>query len=67
MIKDDDKMKEVELKNEPRAHPKTKMSIDERGKESRNLCEVKKFQSLDMKLGSKIVVSRKSRQIDQGI
>ena len=60
MINGDDEMKSVELKNESRAHPKTKTSLDERGKEeSRNLCEVKKFQSMDIELGSKIVESRK--------
>ena len=60
MINDDHIMKEVELKNESRAHPKTKTSLDERGKEeSRNLCEVKKFKSIDMKLVSKIRESRK--------
>ena len=49
-------MNEVELKNESRAHP---TSLDERSeKESRNFCEVKKFQSKDMKLGSKISKSR---------
>ena len=36
-------------------HPKSKMSLAERGKEeSRNLCEVEKFQSMDRKLGSKL-------------
>ena len=61
MIKDDDIRKEVELKNEPRAHPKSKTSLDERGKEeSRNLCEVEKFQSMDMKLGSKLRERKKS-------
>ena len=55
LIKDDDIRKEVELKNEPRAHPKSITSLSERGKEeSRNLCEVEKFQSIDMKLGSKL-------------
>ena len=50
MLNDDDIREEVELKNEPRAHPKTKMSLDERGKEEwRNLCEVEKFQSMDLK------------------
>ena len=53
--KDGDIRKEVELKNEPRAHPKYKTSLDERGKEEpRNLCDVEKFQSMDMKLGSKL-------------
>ena len=55
LIKDNDIKKEVELKNEPRAHPKSKTSLNERGKEeSRKLCEVQKFQSIDMKLGSKL-------------
>ena len=44
MINDAGKMEEVELKNESRAHPKTKTSLDERSKEeSRNLCEAKMF------------------------
>ena len=48
--KDGDIRKEVELKNELRAHPKYKTSLDERGKEEpRNLCDVEKFQSMDMK------------------
>ena len=52
--------KEVELKNEPRPHPKAKTSLDEPGKEeSRNLCEVEKFQSMDLKLGSKLRESKK--------
>ena len=60
LIKDDDIGKEFELKNEPRAHPETKMSSDERGKEEwRNLCEVEKFQRIDMKLGSRLVESIK--------
>ena len=60
MTNDDDKMKEVELKNESRAHAKTKKSLDERGKEeSRNLCEAKKSQSMDIKLGSKKLKTRK--------
>ena len=55
LITDDDIRKKVELKNEPRAHPKSKTSLDERDKEeSRNLCEVEKFQSMDMKLCSKL-------------
>ena len=55
MINDDNIRKEVKLKNEPRAHPKTKMSLDERGKDEwRNLCEVENFQSMDLKLGSKL-------------
>ena len=55
LIKDDDIRREVQLKNEPRAHPKSKMSLDERGKEElRRLCEVENFQSMDMKLGSKL-------------
>ena len=55
LIKDDDIRKQVELKNEPRTHPKTKTSLNERGKEeSRNLCKVEKFQSIHMKLGSKL-------------
>ena len=53
LTKDDNIRREVELKNEPRAHPKSKTSLDERGKdESRSLCEVEKFQSMDMMLGS---------------
>ena len=37
LIKDDDIRKEVELKNEPRAHPKSITSLNERGEEeSRN-------------------------------
>ena len=60
MINEDDKMNEVELKNEPGDHSKTKMSFYERCKEeSRNKCEVKNFQSVDMQLGSKIKESRK--------
>ena len=60
LIKDDDIRKEVELKNEPRAHPKSKTSFDEQDKEeSRNLCEVEKFQSIDMKLGSKLKERKK--------
>ena len=55
LIKNDDIRKKVALKKEHRAHPKSKTSLDERGKEeSRNLCEVEKFQSMDMKLGSKL-------------
>ena len=55
LIKDDDIRTEVELKNELRTHPKSKTSLNELGKEeSRNLCEVEKFQSNDMKLGSKL-------------
>ena len=55
MIKDDDIGKKVELENEHRAHPKTRTSSDERGKEEwRNLCEVEKFQSIDMKWGSRL-------------
>ena len=55
LMKDDDIRKEVELKIEPRAHPKSKTSLDEQDKEeSRDLCEVEKFQSMDMKLGSKL-------------
>ena len=60
MINDDDIMKGLELENESRAPPKTETSLDKRGKEeSRNLCEVKKFQSMNMKLGSKIRERRK--------
>ena len=55
LMKDDDIRKEVELKIEPRAHPKSKTSLDEQDKEeSRDLCEAEKFQSMDMKLGSKL-------------
>ena len=55
LIKDDDIRKKVELKNEPRAHPKSKMSVDERGnEETRNFCEDEKFRRMDMKLGSKL-------------
>ena len=64
MINDDDIMKEVELKIESRDHPKTKTSLVEPGKEeSRNLCEVHKFQSMDMKLDSKIGESEKFESI----
>ena len=58
----------VELKNELRDHPKSKTSLDERGKEeSRNLCKVEKFQSMDMKLGSKPRERKQCRQIDTDI
>ena len=40
--------------------PKTKTSLDEQGKEeSRNLCEARKFRSIDMELGSKSVDIKK--------